>query len=103
MANQTIDLVFNALGDPTRRSIIENLSLGPKSIKEIAEPLEISVTAILQHLQVLEACGLARSEKVGRQRIANIDMHGFAVAERWLRDRQSMWEKRYSKLRQILE
>ncbi len=62
------DLVFHALSDPTRRAIIEMLSEGPRSVSRLATPLEITLTAVVQHLQVLEESGLVHTEKIGRVR-----------------------------------
>jgi len=62
----TVDGVFSALGDPTRRAIVERLSERPMSVSQLAEPMHVTLTAVMQHLQVLEACGLVRTEKVGR-------------------------------------
>ncbi len=95
--------VFHALGDPTRRSIVEKLSERPLSVSSLAAPLDITLTAVAQHLQVLEESGLVRTEKVGRVRTCSIDPAGFAVLEQWIRDRRSTWERRLDRLGEFLE
>ena len=97
-----IDQVFHALGDPTRRAILDKLSGGPCSVSRLAEPLEITLTAVVQHLQVLEESGLVHTEKVGRVRTCRIETAGFAALERWIRDRRSMWERRLDRLGDLL-
>ena len=71
--HQPLDLVFQALADPSRRTMVERLSRGPASVSDLAQPLDMSLPAVMQHLQVLEASGLVRSEKTGRVRTCRID------------------------------
>src|SRR5215475_2496768 len=75
MLNQTADLdrVFQALADPGRRVMVERLTLGPLSVSELARPMAMSLAAVVQHVQVLEACGLVRSQKAGRTRTCTIN------------------------------
>ena len=94
--------MFHALGDPTRRAMLERLSDGPLSVSKLAEPLDISLTAVGQHLQVLEEVGLVRTEKVGRVRTCSLEPGGFAVLERWIKDRRSTWEQRLDRLGDLL-
>jgi DNA-binding transcriptional ArsR family regulator len=90
MPNKTdIDRVFHALGDPTRRAIVEKLSDGPASVSRLAEPLDITLAAVVQHLQVLEESGLVQTEKVGRIRTCRIETAGLSVAAQWIGDRRS--------------
>jgi DNA-binding transcriptional ArsR family regulator len=98
----TIDRVFHALGDPTRRAIVERLSEGPQSVSRLAMPLRITLTAVVQHLQVLEEGGLVHTEKVGRVRTCRIGTAGFYVLEQWIRDRRSLWERRLDRLGDFL-
>jgi DNA-binding transcriptional ArsR family regulator len=98
----TIDRVFHALGDPTRRAIVEKLSEGPRSVSRLAMPLKITLTAVVQHLQVLEESGLVHTEKVGRVRTCRIGTAGFYVLEQWIRDRRSLWERRLDRLGDFL-
>ena len=104
MRNQraSVDRVFHALGDPTRRSIVERLSEGPISVSHLAKPLAITVAAVVQHLQVLEESGLVRTEKVGRVRTCRMEPRGLSVAERWISERRSLWERRLDRLGDLL-
>ena len=94
--------VFHALGDPTRRAIVERLSERPHSVSALAEPLDITLTAVVQHLQVLEESGLVHTEKIGRVRTCRLDPAGFSVLEQWIRDRRSTWERRLDRLGDLL-
>ncbi len=98
----SVDRVFHALGDPTRRAIVERLSAGPVSVSALAIPLAITLAAVVQHLQVLEKSGLVHTEKIGRVRTCRIESKGFTVAERWIADRRSLWEKRFDRLGTLL-
>ena len=97
-----IDRVFHALGDPTRRAMVERLSQGPVSVSRLAEPLDITLAAVVQHLQILEASGLVRTEKVGRVRTCRIEPKGLSLAERWISERRSLWERRFDRLGKFL-
>ncbi len=94
--------VFHALGDPTRRSIIDRLSRRPHSVTHLAAPLGITLTAVAQHLQLLEKAGLVRTEKSGRVRTSRIDPQGFGLLEQWIADRRSIWEHRLDRLGDLL-
>lgn len=104
MANQKVkvDRVFHALGDPTRRAILEKLSNGPVSVSQLAEPLDVTLAAVVQHVQVLEESGLVRTEKLGRVRTCRIEPGGLSVAEHWIRDRRTLWERKLDRLGEIL-
>ena len=95
--------VFDALGDATRRAIVEQLSQGPQSVSGLAQPLGVTVTAIGQHVQVLAEAGLVRSEKVGRVRTCRIAPQGFAVLEAWVKQQRSIWERKLDRLGDLLE
>jgi DNA-binding transcriptional ArsR family regulator len=97
-----IDQVFHALGDPTRRAILEKLTDGPLSVSRLAEPLNLTLAAIVQHLQVLEESSLVRTEKVGRVRSCRLEPAGFAAARQWLDARRTPWERRLDRLERIL-
>ena len=103
MLNHELDRVFQALADPTRRSLVDRLTRGPASVSELAEPLPITLAAVVQHLQVLEGCGLVRTEKVGRVRTCQIDPAGLRAAEGWLHERRTAWERKLDRLADILE
>jgi DNA-binding transcriptional ArsR family regulator len=104
MLSQTarVHRVFHALGDPTRRAIVEKLSYGPTSVSGLAKPLDITLAAVVQHLQVLEASGLVRTQKVGRVRTCRMEPAGLSVLERWIANRRSLWERRLDRLGDIL-
>src|SRR5256885_14063381 len=97
-----IDRVFHALGDPTRRAMVEKLSEGPVSVSKLAKPFAITLAAVVQHLQILEESGLVRTEKNGRVRTCRIEAKGFTVAERWINEHRSLWEKRLDRLGNFL-
>lgn len=94
--------VFHALGDPTRRAIVESLGTGTKSVSELAAPLGVSLAAIVQHLAVLEKCALVRTEKVGRVRRCRIDERGLSVIERWVAERRAEWNRHLDRLGEYL-
>jgi DNA-binding transcriptional ArsR family regulator len=98
----SIDRLFHALGDPTRRAILDTLSAGPRSVSRLATPLDITLTAVVQHLQVLEQCGLVYTEKAGRVRTCRIDTAGFSALEQWIGEHRSMWERRLDRLGEVL-
>ncbi len=102
MLNRTVsldlNLMFQALADPTRRSMLERLSGGPASVSELARPFDMSLSAVVQHLQVLEASGLVRSEKVGRVRTCRIEPTALRTAEQWIAERRTNWERRLDRL-----
>lgn len=97
-----IDRVFRALGDPTRRALVEKLSEGPISVSQLAKPLAITLAAVVQHLQVLQESGLVHTEKVGRVRTCRIEPAGLSVVEQWIGDRRSIWERRLDLLGDLL-
>lgn len=104
MLNQSaLDGVFQALADPSRRAMVERLSRGRASVTELAAPLEMSLPAVLQHLQVLEAAGLVHSEKVGRVRICRVELRALTPAERWIAQRRTAWERRLDRLGEYLD
>jgi DNA-binding transcriptional ArsR family regulator len=90
--------VFHALADPTRRGMVERLVRGPASVSELSRPLAMSLPAVLQHLQVLEACGLVRSEKAGRVRTCRIEPGALRAAEAWVTGQRTTWETRLDRL-----
>jgi len=104
MLDQTIDLdrTFQALADKSRRTMVERLTLGPASVSELAEPLAMSLAAVLQHVQVLESSGLVTTEKVGRTRTCRIEGTAMTAAEQWISDRRRSWEDRLDRLGDLL-
>ena len=97
-----LDRMFQALADPARRLMVERLSRGPASVSELASPLPMSLPAVVQHLQVLEASGLVRSEKVGRVRTCRIEPAALRPAEHWMTQRRTSWERRLDRLGEYL-
>ena len=100
MLNQVADLdrVFHALADPGRRLMLERLSQGPASVSELGRPLAMSLAAVVQHVQVLEASGLVRSQKTGRTRTCTINPAALDSAESWISERRTLWERRLDRL-----
>ena len=104
MLNQSaaLDLIFQALADPTRRVMVQRLSRGPASVSALAKPLAMTLPAVMQHLQVLETCGLVRSEKVGRVRTCRVEPRALRAVEHWVAGRRTMWEKQLDRLGDFL-
>ena len=94
----SVDSVFHALDDPTRRALLERLGDGPLSVSQLAAPLAVSLAAVVQHLQVLERSDLIRTDKVGRVRTCAIAPGGLDIAEQWLQDRRALTERRLDRL-----
>jgi DNA-binding transcriptional ArsR family regulator len=94
----TLDRVFSALADPSRRVMVERLSEGPASVSDLAGPLPMSLPGVMQHLRVLEQSGLVRSRKVGRVRTYRIAGAALRPAERWIGARREGWERRLDQL-----
>jgi DNA-binding transcriptional ArsR family regulator len=97
-----VDTVFHALGEPNRREMVDRLSRGPATVSELAAPLPISLPAVVQHLQVLEAGGLVRSHKIGRVRTCEVQPAAMRQAERWVAQRRAVWERRLDRLGEYL-
>ena len=97
-----LNLIFQALADPTRRTIVERLSRGPASVSELAKPHAMSLPAVMQHLDILEASGLVRSQKTGRTRTCHLESAALSVADRWIAERRSTWERRFDRLGRYL-
>ena len=99
---ESVDRVFHALAEPTRRAMVERLSRGAATVSELAAPFAMSLPAIVQHLAVLEASGLVKSEKVGRVRTCRVDPAALSLAERWINQRRLAWERRLDRLGEVL-
>ncbi|MFL5493939.1 MAG: ArsR/SmtB family transcription factor [Gemmatimonadales bacterium] len=98
-----LDLVFGALADPSRRTMVERLSRGPASVSDLARPLDMSLPAVMQHLHVLEGSGLVTSEKTGRVRRCRVEPKVLEAAEGWFARRRTLWERRLDRLGALLE
>jgi DNA-binding transcriptional ArsR family regulator len=94
----SLDQVFHALSDPTRRAIVRRLSRGPASVSELAKPFAMAMPSLLQHLQVLEASRLIRSEKSGRVRTCEMQPSALSLAESWLAEQRALWEGRLDRM-----
>ncbi|MFL6723861.1 MAG: ArsR/SmtB family transcription factor [Sphingomicrobium sp.] len=97
-----LDRAFQALADPARRGMLARLASGPASVSELAQPLKMSLPAVMQHLKALEESGLIRSEKKGRVRTCRLQPGVLAAAEQWLVDRRSEWEKRHDRFEEYV-
>lgn len=97
-----VDRLFHALGDPTRRAILDRLVAGPTSVSRLAEPLGITLTAVAQHLQILEEVELVHTEKLGRVRTCRIEGAGFGALEQWVRDHRTTMERKLDRLGEFL-
>jgi len=78
--------------------MVERLSRGPASVSELAAPLDMSLPAVVQHLQVLEASGLVRSEKIGRTRTCHLVPDALDGAGQWIAQRRTSLERRLDRL-----
>ena len=105
MLNRDADLdrMFQALADPTRRAMIARLSENPASVSDLARPFNMSLPAVVQHLQVLEQSGLVTTKKQGRVRTCTLDTGALTRAERWINERRAQWESRFDRLGQLLD
>ena len=101
--NHSLDLTYAALSDGSRRMMVDRLSRGPATVKQLAEPLTMSLPAVLQHLRVLEASGLVRSEKVGRVRTCRLQPAALRAAEQWIADRRAGWVSNLDRLERFLQ
>ena len=102
LQHQALDRVFQALSDPSRRAIVERLSRGDASVSELAQPLAMTLAAVVQHVQLLEASGLIRTQKTGRVRNCRLERDVLSQAETWLSQRRAMWEDHLDRLGEVL-
>ena len=99
---QPLDLAFQALSDPGRRAMVERLSFGPASVSELAKPLPMTLSAVVQHLKILEEAGLIKSRKVGRVRTCTLQIRAMTEVERWIAERKRFWNQQYDQLEAYL-
>lgn len=99
---QPLDRAFHALSDPSRLAVVERLSHSSATVSELAKPLPMSLSAVAQHLKVLEEAGLVTSSKVGRVRTCALNTDAMARVEHWIAERKSFWEKQYDQLEAYL-
>lgn len=93
-----LDLAFQALADPARRAMVERLCDGPASVSDLAQPFDMSLSAVVQHLSVLENSGLIRTQKQGRVRTCQVEPDALRGVERWIHERRLLWERRLDRL-----
>ena len=98
----SLDDVFHALADPTRRAIVERLAAGAASVSDLAAPHEMTLSAIGQHIKLLEACGVVRTTKSGRTRTVELAPQRLAAAERWFAKHRERWERPFDRLGELL-
>lgn len=98
-----IDRVFRALADPSRREFLTRLAARPMSVKELAKPTDLTLAAVVQHVQLLEASGLVSTRKSGRVRTCSLCTDGLSTVEDWLAARRVMWERRLDLLGDVLD
>ena len=96
--SQPLDLAFQALSDPGRRAMVERLSFGSASVSELAKPLPMTLSAVVQHLKILEEAGLVKSRKVGRVRTCTLEIRMMTQVEIWIAERKRFWEGQYDQL-----
>ena len=97
------DLVFKALADPTRRSIVTALCQGDRTMGELAEPFAMTLPAITKHVDILERAGLLHRRKVGRFQRCRLRPEPLAVLSAWAEERRSLWERRLDALSDLVE
>lgn len=102
MSEVALNALFQALADPARRGMIERLCRGPASVSELGAPYEMTLSAVVQHLQVLESSGLVRTQKVGRVRECRIERKALESVERWVSARRASWERHFDRLGDFL-
>ena len=103
VADALLDRTFHALADPSRRSIVVRLTRGPASVSELAEPLDMSLPAVVQHIDVLQKSGLVRSEKIGRVRTCRLEPAPMRSVEKWIAQHRGTWETQLDRLGDVLD
>ncbi|MYZ49122.1 ArsR/SmtB family transcription factor [Propylenella binzhouense] len=102
MQTQELDKVFHALSDPCRRAMVERLSRGPASVKEIAAPMRLALPSAVKHLKVLEEGGIVRSTKTGRVRTYGMRPHGLDPVADWVRQREAALNAAFDRLAEAM-
>lgn len=97
-----LDRMFQALADPARRAMVERLARGPASVSDLAKPFDMTLPAVIQHLQVLESSGLIRTEKIGRVRTCRVEPKALRSIEQWVAGRRALWERCFDRLDRYL-
>lgn len=99
---EPLDVLFSALADPARRHIVDQLSAGPASVSELADPLDMTLPGVVQHIKILQASGLVRSHKSGRVRICELDEARLGEVEAWISQRRKFWQNALNRLGEVL-
>lgn len=99
----SLDAVFHALSDATRRAVVQRLGRGPASVKDLAEPFDMALSSFMKHIGVLERSGLIRSEKRGRVRTCRVEPKSLALAEQWAAEQRAIWQGRFDRLDAYVE
>ena len=102
-SESALDDIFSALSDPTRRSILERLTQGEATVSELAEPHEMSIQAVSKHLRKLEAAGLVRRRRDGREVHCRLQTEPMRRAVSWIEERRRFWEVRLDRLETVLK
>lgn len=103
LKSPALDAVLHALAEPTRRAMVERLSRGPAAVSDLASPFDLTLAAVVQHVQVLERSGLIRTRKVGRVRTCQLVTSALDVVDRWIADRRALWDRRLDRLGAALD
>jgi DNA-binding transcriptional ArsR family regulator len=103
MLQYPIDDLFHALAAPGRRAMVERLAKGPATVSQLAGPMKMTLTAVTQHLRILEASGLVHSYKQGRTRHCRLRFEAMDQMNRWIEGRKAQWESRLDRLGELLE
>lgn len=103
MAKYQLDDVYAALGDPTRRAVVQRLAVGSATVGELAEPFAMALPSFLKHIRVLEASGLVQSRKDGRVRTCELRPQALTAAQQWIADQRALWESRSDRMTQYVE
>jgi DNA-binding transcriptional ArsR family regulator len=103
MLQYAVDEIFPALAAPARRNVVDRLARGPATLSELAEPMDMTLTAVTQHLRILEACGLVHSFKLGRTRHCRLRFEAMDQVTKWIEGRRALWERRLDRLGELLE
>ena len=97
-----LDRVFHALADATRREMVERLTAGPASVKQLAAPFAMALPSVMKHLAVLESGGLVQSDKIGRVRTYRMVPNALTTIERWVALRKASWQRSFDRLEEFL-
>lgn len=100
---ENLNTVFHALADPTRRAVIQQLTNGPASVTELAEPFKMALPSFMKHIGVLEEAGIIQSQKKGRVRTCEIKPKQLTTAENWINSQTTLWEGRLERIAKVAE